>query len=55
METMMVNPVKVPFHQLMRFPGNQQAAALWRIRYEMRMLDEAKARAAAAPTTRKGE
>ena len=45
MDTMMVNPVKVPLVELRRFPGNQQAAALWRIRYEMRMLDEAKARA----------
>ena len=48
MDTMMANPVKDPLVELMRFPGNQQAAALWRIRYEMRMLDEAKARADAA-------
>ncbi len=38
----MTNPVKIPFHQLMRFPGNEVAKEQWRFRWEEWMLEQAK-------------
>lgn len=42
MTNMMVNPVKIPCYELMRFPGNEVAWERWKIRYDELMLERAK-------------